>query len=371
MYWSDTFDERAAICEEANKLAQRVGTDDVKAAVKTAHALALLRSGNLEERRVLSQQAMDLCGRVSDHNGLLLNHVHRATLLLEDGDKAGATLEVEALQKLARDVNQPQAIWVARALRAAHLFMDGRLGEVEAVAGDCLQTGQRVHDHNALQTFGVHLTLVRIEQGRGAEMLDALRHYAASYPRVVAWRAVLAHALSRSDRLDDAFAIYQSAKATGFASPDDLPWLYSLSLFSEICHEVGDPEGAKILYERLNPYANRVVVVGYGIACTGAVAHYLALLSVTSGNDEAALLHFEQAVSTNGRLGALPLAYTLYHYAKFLNHSASQRAKAITCLREAAALAHERNLTALVARIAELNAQAALASGADVPVRSA
>jgi DNA-binding winged helix-turn-helix (wHTH) protein/tetratricopeptide (TPR) repeat protein len=356
MYWSDTFDERAAICEEASMLAERVGAEDVKAAVTTAHSLALLRSGNLKERRALSQQALDLCGRVSDHHGLLLNHVHRATLLLEDGDEAGARLEVEAIQKLARDVNQPQAIWVGSALTVARLFMDGRLSEVEAIAGDYLQTGQRVRDHNALQSFGVQLTLVRIEQGRGAEMLDALRHYTASYPRVAAWRAVLAHALSRSGRLDEAAAIYQSAKSTGFALPDDLLWLYALSLFSEICHEVGDAQGAKTLYERLAPFASRVVVVGYSIACTGALAQYLAMLGVTAGDDEAAHMHFEQAIITNRRLRAmLPLAYTLYRYAAFLSRRAGEQARALDCLREAKHIALERGLLALMERIAQFN----------------
>jgi hypothetical protein len=42
-------------------------------------------------------------------------------------------------------------------------LLDGRLTEVEQLAGTCLVAGQRVRDHNALLTFGVHLTLVRIE----------------------------------------------------------------------------------------------------------------------------------------------------------------------------------------------------------------
>jgi hypothetical protein len=303
---------------------------------------------------MLSQQAVELCGRVSDHHGLLLNHLHRSALLLEEGDGAGYMLEVQAFQKLAHEVNQPQAHWIGRAMTALRLLLDGRLSEVEALAGDCLQTGQRVRDHSALQTFGVQLTLVRIEQGRGAEMLDALRHYTVSYPRSVAWRAMHAFALCRSQRQGEAAAIYRSVKATSFALPDDLLWLLSLTLFSEVCHAETDAEGARMLYGQLAPFSDRLVVIGYGAACTGPVAFYLALLCITSGDLDSAQAHFEQAVATNRRLGAmLPLAHTLYHYAILLDRRARERARVVECMREAKHIAQERGLLALMERIAE------------------
>jgi DNA-binding winged helix-turn-helix (wHTH) protein/tetratricopeptide (TPR) repeat protein len=351
LYWADTFDERVAICAEANRLAQRLGADDVKAAVVTSHALALSRPANLAERRHLSQQAVDLCGRVGDYHGLLLNRLHRAALILEEGDVATADFEAEAFRKLANEVNQPQALWIARALQASRLLLDGRLAEVEAIAGECLRTGQRVRDHNALQTFGVHLTLVRVEQGRSAEMLESLRGFATSYPRTVAWRALYAYALSRSGDHEACAREYESTKKNGFEQPDDLLWLLSMASLSEVCHAQNDAEGAALLYERFAPFASRFVVIGFAIACLGSVERYLGLLCATMGRRDAAAAHFERALSANRRVhGALPLAYTSYDYAKLLL-SQGNWALAEGYLRDAEVIASERNLVALAGLI--------------------
>lgn len=356
LYWADTFDERVNICAEAERLSAQLDSEDVTASVTTARALALSRPSNLLERQQLSQRALELCGRVGDHHGLLLNRLHRASLLLEAGDLAAADFEADAFRKLAEEVQQPQALWIARALQACRLLLDGRLAAVEAIAADCLQTGQRVRDHNALQTFGVHLTLVRVEQGRGGEVLDALRDYAATYPRTVAWRAFYAFALSRSGEREKCAAEYASAKANGFAQPDDLLWLLSMAALAEVCHAQGDAEGAQVLYERFAPFASRSVVIGFGIGCWGSVERYLGLLSATRGQQAAAARHFERALSANRRIGgALPLAYTLFDYAALLR-ATSDAERAGCLLHEARAIADERALVALSTRIAALAA---------------
>lgn len=354
LYWADTFDERSAICVEAAGLAERLGVDDVKAAVTTSRALALSRPSSLGQRRLLTEQAVDLCGRVGDYQGLLLNRLHRAALLLEEGDVATAAFEAEAFRKLAGEVKQPQALWIARALEASRLLLDGRLAAVEAIAGECFQTGQRVRDHNALQTFGVHLTLVRIEQGRAGEMLEALRNFAANYPRTVAWRSIYAFALCRAGAREACAREYESAKRVDFAQPDDLLQLLSLATLSEVTYELGDADGAALLYERFAPFASRFVVIGFAIACLGSVERYLALLCSTLGRVDDAARHFERAIAANRRVdGALPLAHTLYDYARLLRASGA-RQRGDEVLREAGAIASDRQLPWLSERIAEL-----------------
>jgi tetratricopeptide (TPR) repeat protein len=300
--------------------------------------------------------AVELCGRAGDHHGLLLNRLHRATLLLEQGDIAASAFEVEAFQRLALEVNQPQALWIAQALRACRLLLEGRLAEVEAIAAECLQTGHRVQDHNALQTFGVHITLVRIEQGRAAEMLDALRTFAASYPRTVAWRAIYTFALHSAGERAACAAEFQSSKVNRFALPEDLVWQISMAWFSEVCHALGDAEAAATLYERFAASSGRSVVIGYGIACLGSVDRYLALLCATLDRRDAAERHFQQALEMNRRLGGtLPLAHTLFDYALFLlGREPGRRDFALEQLREAESLARERDLPVLRRRIEQV-----------------
>jgi hypothetical protein len=179
-----------------------------------------------------------------------------------------------------------------------------------------------------------------------------VRDYAVRYPRIIAWRALYCHALGRSGQLDSCRSEYQSLKMTGFALPEDLTWLISMTWLAEACSVLGDAEGAALLYERLCPYANRLVVIGYaGIACDGSVERALALLSAALGRVEPTRGHFERALAENRRVSAtLPLAQTLCDYADWLRATgASDAARAHWA--EAAPLVRERNLTALAARI--------------------
>ena len=353
LYWSDTFDERATICREAQALADAVKSDDVRAAVATANTFALLRPSNLDERRALSEQAIELCQRAGDHDGLLMNRVLRAAMFMESADMASARFEADAFQKLAEATNQPQSLWIVQAQQACRLLLDGRLDAVEQLAGACLVTGQRVRDHNALLTFGVHLTLVRIEQSRVAEVLEVVRDFAARYPRIVAWRAVYAYSLLRAGQRAACATEYESLKRSGFALPDDLNWMVSMAYLSEMCHALGDAAGARILYERFLPFATRLVVIGYaGIACLGSVERYLALLAATLGRNEHVPSHFERALAVNrGASAVLPLLYTLCDYAAWLSATGSS-ATARQYLDEATPLIDERNLIALRARCA-------------------
>jgi len=351
LYWSDTFDERVALCREARRLAEQVGTDDVMAAVVTAQIFALLRPGNLAERRALSDQAIELGRRAGDHQCMLLNRLVRVAMHLESGDPAAAWFEAEAFEKLAELTREPQSLWIVKAHRACRLLLDGQLSEVEQLAGACLSSGQRVHDHNALLTFGVHLTLVRFEQARAAEVVDVIRDYATRYPRIVGWRVLYASALLRAGQAEYV-AEYESLKRSDFALPDDLNWMVSMAWLAEICHARNDREGAALLYERLIPFADRLVVIGYaGIACLGSVARYLALLSATLAQSEATNGHFEQALIAERHVsGALPLAHTLCEYARWLLSSGVTDA-AQDYRREAGRLIEQRNLVALRARL--------------------
>jgi DNA-binding winged helix-turn-helix (wHTH) protein len=344
LYWSDTFAERERACAEARALAEQAGTDDVLSAVATAQVFALLRPSNLEERHSQSEQALELCRRSADHHGLLMNRLLRAAMFLEVADMPAARFEVEAFRALAETTKAPQALWIVEAQRANQLFLDGRLEQVEQLAGACLFAGQRVHDHNALLTFGVHLTLVRIEQARAAEVLDVIRDYAVRYPRIIAWRVVYAYALLCSGRRDECALEYESLKRAGFALPDDLNWMTSMSWLAEMSHALNDAEAAAQLYPQLQPYAARLVVIGYaGIACRGSVERFLGLLAATRG-DTAARQHYERALTMNRSVSAtLPLLQTLCDYAAWATENGDEDG-ARRLRAEAAPLVAERNL---------------------------
>lgn len=351
LYWSDTYEERVAICAEARELADRVGTEDVRAEVATAELFGLLRPGNLTERRRQSDGALELCRRAGDHHGLLMNRLLRAAMCLEVGDRAAARFEHDAFRQLAEATNQPQSSWIVKAHRACQLLLDGHLAEVEQLAGACLMSGQRVGDHNALLTFGVHLTLVRVEQARAAEVLGVIRDYAVRYPRIVGWRVLYCYALGRAGQVDECRSEYESLRRSEFVLPDDLNWMVSMSWLADTCHAFEDGEAARLLYERLRPYADRQVIIGYGIGCVGSVERCLAVLARTAGDDQAAERHFESALVANRKADAtLPLLQSLCDFADWLS-TKGQHARAEALRGEAEPRVKAQQLAALGARL--------------------
>jgi DNA-binding winged helix-turn-helix (wHTH) protein/tetratricopeptide (TPR) repeat protein len=354
LYWSDTFEERVALCREAEGLAKKLDSDEVSAFVLTARAFSLLRPSNLQERRLLSERALQSCRGASDNQSLLLNRLLLGAVLLEEGDLAAATFEADAFRQLAEATRQPQALWIVEAHRASRLLLDGQLDAVEAVAQGCLLTGQRTRDHNALLTFGVHFCLVRIEQGRSEEILPLIRDYAAKYPLIVGWRVLHAYALSRAGRLQACTAEYESLRARAFELPDDLNWLVSMAWLAETCHTLGDADVARLLYARLTPFAERLVVVGYaGIACLGSVQRFLGLLSATDGRLDHARGHLEAAVQANrGASASLPLAYTLRDLSSVLLASEGHSQRARECIEEAESFVSGRKLPVLAMALA-------------------
>lgn len=121
-----------------------------------------------------------------------------------------------------------------------------------------------------------------------------------------------------AERKDEARQTFECLAANAF---DDLSfdssWLAVLSDLAQICAYLRDRSRAAILYELMLPYASRVISVGLSVACLGAVAHYLGILSATIGNVDEAERHFCASLEVNERLGARPfLARTWLEYGR-------------------------------------------------------
>ena len=87
---------------------------------------------------------------------------------------------------------------------------------------------------------------------------------------------------------------------------------------------LGEREAAAGAYERLLPHRKRLGVEGIGAAVHGSVEHHLGLLARTAGQLEDAITHFEEALVTNGRIGAPLLeARTMLELASTISRAAA------------------------------------------------
>ena len=112
---------------------------------------------------------------------------------------------------------------------------------------------------------------------------------------------------------------------------------------------------AALVYRELEPFAGGNVMIGHLVECYGAADRYLGMLAATLGEWDRAERHFEIAMKLNRRMGARTwLAHTAYEYARMQLARGREDQRVAPLLGEAAALAEEIGMAALLERIRAL-----------------
>jgi tetratricopeptide (TPR) repeat protein len=241
----------------------------------------------------------------------LQGHYLRLIDLIEIGDVASARAALEAHARLAGELRQPLYLWQSTVWTATLRLLEGRFDEAERLAEEALLLGERAQEPNATHCYGLQMLGLRREQGRLDELAPAIEAFGAQYGAIPGWRAAFAYVCAELGREDDARREFEQAAADDFAGlPEDMAWLVSMTVLAETCVRLGDVPRARVLYDRLLPYAGRVVPA---TASYGAVARSLGLLATTLRRWDAARQHLEAALELNARIGARPwVAWTQY-----------------------------------------------------------
>ena len=164
------------------------------------------------------------------------------------------------------------------------------------LARDALEN-QAPHDHPEAQaTLGVHLVDIRLLQGRAHEAVPLVAAAADAYPHIAAYRGTLALCLLEAGDVAGARVAYRTFAERAFELPPDSNWLLGIVALADTAAVLGEPGEAATLYEQLEPWAGRQVVLncyGGGGAYWGPVTHHLGLLAARRGDRPAAgdLLH--------------------------------------------------------------------------------
>jgi tetratricopeptide (TPR) repeat protein len=262
---------------------------------------------------------LGLANRLGHRELKFLCYAVQVANVLEVGDIETAKQGIAAYGRLAETLRQPHYLWWLTGFRAMLALLVGRLDEAERLAGEALAIGQE-RPLDAAQVFGVHQFTIRRERG-GLEELAVLTEQLSEQHRTIpAWRCGFALLLAELGRTAEAQRELDDLAAGEFrAVRRDIAWLVSMSLLAETAAVLRDLPRAAALSELLRPYGERVVVVGYGYACWGALSRHLGLLATTLSRWEEAAEHLQNALQVNERLGArLCLARTQVDYAEML-----------------------------------------------------
>ncbi len=312
LYYSED-DERDAprrelLTTQALAMAERLEQRPALLVALEGRHFALTRPENLEERIATARRIIDLAEECGDRDRALLGRCFLIADLIEAGDMGDAYRELEAYGRLAEESRLPHHRWYHARLRAMRALLEGRLGEVEGLSQHAFALGQPVEPRTATMHFGTQMWLLNYLRGTLSPLEEAVRGFAANYPRVPAWRAALAHLLLEQGEVEEATEIFREFRESRFGNiPRDAIWSVTTTVASDlVAAGLGDERDARVLYDMLEPFSHRNAVTGEVIFCSGPVALYAGAMALAMGDPDAAIPHLEDALVRCAEMGARP-----------------------------------------------------------------
>ncbi|GAB1824044.1 hypothetical protein [Herbidospora sp. RD11066] len=257
----------------------------------------------------LAQEMIGQAARTGRRGDVVMGVMWRAVDLFLLGDPH-AERGLRELVALVEKGPHLAAGFIAGTIQVMLAIREGRFGHAESLADANVERGTAAGDRDAAGWWGGQIGTIRWYQGRIAELLD-LFHDQADNPVLSAidnsyFSAVaLAAATAGEHRL----ATGMLARIRGrdlAALPRSSTWLFTLYGVTEAAHLLGDETLSAEIYDLLLPHESSPVIASLGVTCLGSAHHPLGVASLTMGQIDRAIGHFQAAVRDNLALGHWP-----------------------------------------------------------------
>lgn len=333
LYFSPELARCRAITAEAVEIARRVGDPGALTVALLCRQLALLGSPDVAERAALAEESYRLAAAGDTQLGVHESLLTRILCLVERGEIAAATVQVEQMHAAAERDRLPERQWHATVQRASLAILAGRFDEASSLAAQALAVRRDASDPAVSHVFLVQAYLCRSETGHVEGLEESIRSLVRDYPAVPAWRCILGLLLAETGRVEQARVLLDELATGDFAAiRRDFLFPAALAWTARLVALLDDAPRARTLHRLLTPYQEQNIVVSlYSPGCLGATETYLGLLAATFGDVAAAVRHFEAGLAMNTRMGARPLAaHTQQAFAAVLRRrdAAGDRARA-------------------------------------------
>jgi hypothetical protein len=370
-------DELSTLSEQSLVMARRLRDPRALADALTARLITWPVAGS-DERLTHADELVAMAEAARLPEQATLGRQYRVILLLQRGDAAAARAELASFAQAVEALQQPLFLVHLRWLRSMWALLEGRLGEAGRLAGEAFEHHRRGNPVGALLAHTAQLAFIRHEQGRMAELEAQVRRFAADHPLTYLWQGALLLLLASSGRRGSRAAAEPHAEATtllerlaatgvlGYGDNGPFPLTPDQATpvaLAEAVALLGDGDAAGVLYQKLAPFAGRVVVTNTGLLFLGAVDHWLGRLAATMDRPEEARGHFEAALVTHDRMGARALlARTRLHLAELLldGGAPAERERAAALLEACLADAGPLGMAKVAARARDAQASGGL-----------
>jgi tetratricopeptide (TPR) repeat protein len=298
---------REALSREAVALARALDDPSTLAYTLAGRLIALMGPGDPQGRLAVAEELRAVARATQDKEREGRGEHHRAMVFLQTGRMAEYREALDAVQRLAAEVRQPAARFMAAVVKASLALLEGRFADAEALVESALRSGASSMPWDAVIFSRVQRFALRLEDGRLAGMEPAIRRSVEEFPTRPLFRCLLARLLTELGDEGQARLVFEQLAAGRFAViPVNNDLLLSLGQLAEVAWILRDAGSGAVLHGLLLPY--RGLVVDTLESSTGAVDRYLGLAALTAGDLETAELHLRDAVALNARIGAHPWA---------------------------------------------------------------
>jgi class 3 adenylate cyclase/tetratricopeptide (TPR) repeat protein len=349
LLYEDGFDDRQARFLEALRLARLVGDDRTLAAVITTGWMSIHVPHSLDERMPLIDEALEAAERCGD---LLLQfwaHVWRSYAVMEAADTDEAERAAAMAASLAGRLDRPILYWVNSYTTASRLIVRGDFEGAEREAARTLELGTALGQPDVwIFQLALQGNLLMLQGRIDRDYAYLLASTSESTPALQSPRIGAAAVLCEIGLLDEAAAVLTPILNDDVVMiRDDLLWLDSALLASEVFPRLRLGAAAENLYQRLLPLEGRLDYTG--VQSWGCVDEGLALLAdfLESPDTER---HFKNALSVYRRAGAayFTARVKIRHGDHLARHG--NRGRGEPLLREGLATAVERDYPLLEKR---------------------
>ncbi|MDH5671926.1 MAG: AAA family ATPase [Myxococcales bacterium] len=351
-----TIGTRSLMSQRAAELAVDIEDPVTRHDVLLARLHATQTPDALDERLELADQLVAFADAQGQPfyrwEGLLA----RFDVALRRGEMGRVDALLQELRELADALHHPGLRHEARRLRAQRRLCAGELGVVGPVIEGLLREAQHLGLPFGEFNFMIQSGTLFRDLGIPRDLVAGSELFLERFP----WArdnsgAQIAVQLIEAGQHERAEAIYRSYRDQDFKNVlfgEDYVFVTAHLLL--LAAQLGCHEDAEVLYGRLEPYADHVVV-NSALIVHGSCQGFLGAAARRLGWVEKAREHLERAVESNRRMGArASLVRSLLERAELALQEPGGQARVDTLLDEAFALADAASMAALAARAREL-----------------
>jgi DNA-binding SARP family transcriptional activator/CBS domain-containing protein len=331
----------------AAEMAQRLG--DPALLAQTLHGF-IVAAKVPDETAALRDAARALValGRASVPDDLhLAGRVHELRLSLRTADVDDFSRSVAELVAETERRRDPTMRTLVAWAEVTAAFFRADLETAEAKAWEAAQRHDRSGAWGSPEAFALHLDLIRREQGRAAEVDEALQRMGETRGRMRLLHATGAEAVGDLDR---ARALFPDDP---LAVPYDYGWLPYVASAARVAAATRHPTASRI-YDAMLPFRSEVIVLDGTFVCLGSTELYLGTLAEAFAPERAAA-HLEAAIRVHDAICARPWSARA-RIALARAVAADDPSRALDTLDAAESLIADSQLVKLLREIDELRA---------------